>query len=240
MPLLEAVARNLAAALYVNEQAEQVQRLALLEERNAMARDLHDSLAQALSYLKIQVSRLQTSASGAAMSAETQEIIAELRQGLNDAYRQLRELITTFRLKMQHSRLEDSLRGVVQELSQQSGGLLIQFDHADWTGVVLNPNEQIHLLQIIREALNNVVKHARATQARVQLRSLEDGEVMVEIDDDGIGLPDDAQKTHHFGLSIMHERAACLGGTLLLQSRPGCGVNVHLRFRPAARVQISP
>lgn len=79
---------------------------------------------------------------------------------------------------MQHSRLEDSLQGVVQELSQQSGGLLIQFDHADWTGVVLNPNEQIHLLQIIREALNNVVKHARATQARVQLRSLEDGEVM--------------------------------------------------------------
>ena len=179
MPLLEAVARNLAAALYVNEQAEQVQRLALLEERNAMARDLHDSLAQALSYLKIQVSRLQTSASGAAMHAETQEIIAELRQGLNNAYRQLRELITTFRLKMQHSRLEDSLRDVVQELSQQGGGLLIQLDHADWTGVVLNPNEQIHLLQIIREALNNVVKHARATQARVQLRSLEDGEVMV-------------------------------------------------------------
>ena len=240
LPLLEAVARNLAAALYVNEQAEQVQRLALLEERNAMARDLHDSLAQALSYLKIQVSRLQTSASGAAMHAETQEIIAELRQGLNNAYRQLRELITTFRLKMQHSRLEDSLRGVVQELSQQSGGLLIQFDHADWTGVVLNPNEQIHLLQIIREALNNVVKHARATQARVRLRSLEDGEVMVEIDDDGIGLPDDAQKTHHFGLSIMHERATYLGGTLRLHSRPGCGVNVHLRFRPAARTQISP
>ncbi len=239
LPLLEAVARNLAAALYVNEQAEQVQRLALLEERNAMARDLHDSLAQALSYLKIQVSRLQTSASGAAMSAETQEIIAELRQGLNDAYRQLRELITTFRLKMQHPRLEDSLRDVAQELSQRGGGLPIQFDHTGWTSV-LNPNEQIHLLQIIREALNNVVKHARATQARVQLRSLEDGEVMVEIDDDGIGLPDDAQKTHHFGLSIMRERAAYLGGTLRLHSRPGCGVNVHLRFRPAARAQISP
>ena len=115
LPLLEAVARNIAAALRANEQTEHRRRLALLEERNAIARELHDSLAQSLSYLKIQISRLQTLLGGAKPTPEVRDIVAELREGLGSAYRQLRELLTTFRLKMEHPRLEDSLRDTVAE-----------------------------------------------------------------------------------------------------------------------------
>jgi two-component system nitrate/nitrite sensor histidine kinase NarX len=120
LPLLEAVARNIAAALRANEQTEHRRRLALLEERAVIARELHDSLAQSLSYLKIQVGRLQLLPGGAEAAAQARDIVTELREGLNGAYRQLRELIATFRLKMEHPRLEDSLREVAREFSHRT------------------------------------------------------------------------------------------------------------------------
>ena len=232
LPLLEAVARNIAAALRASEQSEHRRRLALLEERNAIARELHDSLAQSLSYLKIQVSRLDMATNRLDSLPEVRAIVAELREGLNSAYRQLRELITTFRLKMGHARLEESLDETVREFSQRSS-LAIELDHVGWT-CALSPNEQIHVLQIIREALNNAVKHARASQVAVRLRGLAGGEALIEVEDDGVGLPAQSERDHHFGLSIMRERTDHLGGVLSLDSAPGQGVRVRLSFQPAA------
>jgi len=238
LPLLEAVARHIAATLRANEQTEHRRRLELLEERNAIARELHDSLAQALSYLKIQVSRLQTQLGNAAITPETSAIVAELREGLNTAYRQLRELITTFRLKMAHSRLEDSLIETAQEFSRR-GQASITVDHAGWH-CALNPNEQIHVMQIIHEALNNAVKHAHAGQISVRLRELDDGEAIIDISDDGVGVPACPERENHFGLHIMRERAEVLGGVLRLESLPSGGSRVQLRFIPAAGRQYFP
>jgi len=238
LPLLEAVARNIAATLRANEQTEYHRRLALLEERNAIARELHDSLAQALFYLKIQVSRLYASTHDTEAMPETRDIIDELREGLNSAYRQLRELIATFRLKMEHPRLEESLHEVTQEFSHR-GGLPIELDHVGWT-CDLNPNEQIHVMHIIREALNNAVKHARASQIQVRLCCYQgDEEALVEIIDNGIGLPTGAQRENHFGIDIMRERTEHLGGVLSLRSQPGQGLQVRLSFRPAAYQRVS-
>ncbi len=233
LPLLEAVARHIATTLQANQQVEHRRRLALFEERNAMARDLHDSLAQALSYLKIQVARLYGSANSAELTPETRDIIAELRQGLNDAYRQLRELITTFRLKMEHPRLEENVREVACAFSRRSG-LPVELDQVGWT-CTLNPNEQIHVLQIIREALNNAIKHARAGQVRIRLDGADRGQAVIEITDDGTGLLDSTERDDHFGLAIMRERAKCLGGTLDIESRLGQGARVRLCFQPAGK-----
>ncbi|MFZ1639845.1 MAG: type IV pili methyl-accepting chemotaxis transducer N-terminal domain-containing protein [Candidatus Contendobacter sp.] len=232
LPLLEVVARNIAAALRANEQTEHRRRLALLEERNAIARELHDSLAQSLSYLKIQISRLQTLLGGPEPTLEVGNIVAELREGLSSAYRQLRELLTTFRLKMEHPGLEDSLREAVEEFSRR-GRLPVELDCAGWR-CVLSPNEQIHVMQIAREALNNAVQHARASRIVVLLRGPSAGEATIGISDDGVGLPAKPERENHFGLNIMRERARCLGGTLDLQSRPTGGLLVRLRFIPAA------
>jgi len=187
LPLLEAVALNIAAALRANEQTEHRRRLALLEERNAIARELHDSLAQSLSYLKIQISRLQTLLGGAEPTPEVRDTVAELREGLSSAYRQLRELLTTFRLKMEHPRLEDSLRDTVEEFGKR-GRLPVELDCAGWQ-CALSPNEQIHVMQIVREALNNAVQHARASRIVVQLRGARGGEAIIGVSDDGVGLP---------------------------------------------------
>jgi two-component system nitrate/nitrite sensor histidine kinase NarX len=239
LPLLEAVALNIAAALRAGEQSEHRRRVALLEERNAIARELHDSLAQSLSYLKIQVGRLYMAVNGPNTSIEVRDIVAELREGLNGAYRQLRELITTFRLKMEHPRLEDSLHEMAREFSRRSG-LPINLDQSGWT-CTLNPNEQIHVMQIVREALHNAVKHARASQVSVRLRSLDDSEAVVEIMDNGVGLPAQPERDQHFGLNIMRERAAHVGGILSLDSPPDQGVRVRLSFRPVAcRNSLTP
>jgi two-component system, NarL family, nitrate/nitrite sensor histidine kinase NarX len=227
------VARQIAAALRASEQAEHRRRLALLEERNAIARELHDSLAQSLSYLKIQVSRLQTPSDRAEPVPESRAIVAELREVLNSAYRQLRELIATFRLKMEHPRLEDNLREAVQEFGRR-GDLSIQLDLAGWNAT-LDAHEQLHVLQIVREALNNAVKHARASEIAVRMRETRHGEVVIEIADNGVGLPDPSERANHFGLHIMRERADHLGGVLSLNSQPGNGLRVRLRFIPAAR-----
>ncbi|MDS4025553.1 MAG: type IV pili methyl-accepting chemotaxis transducer N-terminal domain-containing protein [Candidatus Contendobacter sp.] len=236
LPLLEAVAHNVAAALRANEQTEHRRRLALLEERNAIARELHDSLAQSLSYLKIQISRLQTLLGGAEPTAEVRDIVAELREGLSSAYRQLRELLTTFRLKMEHPRLEDSLREVVEEFSRR-GRLPVELDCADWR-CALSPNEQIHVMQIVREALNNSVQHARASRITVRLQGPSTGEVVVSIGDDGVGLPAKPERENHFGLNIMRERTQRLGGALELQARPAGGLLVLLRFIPIAQRRL--
>lgn len=232
LPLLEAVARHIAAALRATEQTEHRRRLALLEERNAIACELHDSLAQALSYLKIQISRLQLLLGGVETAPEARGIVVELREGLNNAYRQLRELIGAFRLKMDHLRLEDSLAEVVREFSHR-GQLPIELDCAGWR-CALGPNEQIHVMQIVREALHNAVKHARASRILVRLQGLDDGEAVIDIGDDGIGLPANPARDNHFGLNIMRERAHHLGGALHLQSSPAGGLRVQLRFMPAA------
>jgi two-component system nitrate/nitrite sensor histidine kinase NarX len=165
-------------------------------------------------------------------SPEALDIVAELREGLNSAYRQLRELITTFRLKMGHARMEDSLGETVREFSQRSG-LAIKLDQGGWS-CALNPNEQIHVMQIIREALNNAVKYAHAHQLSVRLRIVAGGEAQVEVEDDGVGLPAQPERDQHFGLGIMRERADNLGGVLSQDSAPGQGVRVRLSFRPAA------
>jgi two-component system, NarL family, nitrate/nitrite sensor histidine kinase NarX len=194
---------------------------------------LHDSLAQSLSYLKIQVSRLQNQTDRADPAPESRAIVAELREILNTAYRQLRELIATFRLKMEHPRLEDNLREVAREFSRR-GDLSIELDLADWEDA-LNAHEQLHVLQIVREALNNAVKHARASRITVRLHALNEGEAVIEIEDNGIGLLDASDRDGHFGLHIMRERADHLGGLLGLDSQPGNGLRVRLRFIPAAR-----
>jgi two-component system nitrate/nitrite sensor histidine kinase NarX len=97
--------------------------------------------------------------------------------------------------------------------------------------MLLGPHEELHVLQIVREALSNVMRHAGAEHAAVSLRGSRDA-VEVEVVDDGRGLGPREDRTPHYGMTIMRERAAGLGGTLSADSAPGGGTRVRLRFRP--------
>ncbi len=232
--LLEAVGSQIGAALAAARRHEERHRLALLEERSALARELHDSLAQSLSYLKIQVARLQSMFSGMmpAPASGIGEVVAELKSGLSSAYRQLRELLTTFRLGMDGRGLGVALEDTLQEFGRRSALHLTLNNQL--LGIELDANEEIHVLQVIREALSNVEHHARAQAAQVRLEHLSDGTIRVRIEDDGVGLQEASAPTHHYGLAIMRDRAASLGGVLQVDTRAGGGTCVELRFAPAA------
>ncbi|MNO74267.1 Nitrate/nitrite sensor protein NarX [compost metagenome] len=227
---IETFCDNIARTFALSLQQEQESRLALLAERGTIARELHDSLAQSLSYLKIQVSRLGTLLKRDAPEEKLTETLDELREGLNSAYRQLRELLTTFRLSLEQASLEAALANTVNEFSER-GGLAIQLDNR-LAHIPLNPNEEIHILQIVREALSNVVRHAGAQQAWVGLEELDNGQVAITVEDDGLGFDPAHGRSGHYGLSIMRERSQTLGAVLDITSRVPRGTRVRLLFRP--------
>lgn len=231
--LLNTVASHIALSLVRARQLSQQRRLALMEERSVIARELHDSLAQSLSYLKIQVSLLEKSLTGQA-DDKVVATIDKLRDGLNSAYRELRELLTTFRLRMNEDSVARALQDTVKEFSER-GNIDIRLDNGS-ANVMFSPNQEIHMVQIVREALSNVVRHSRAAQAHVSVSSNKEGDVEILIEDDGIGMPDVQQLEHHYGMAIMRERTQGLGGNLHVgtSSMGGTAVKLFFHAQPAS------
>lgn len=229
--LLEAVAHHIGMALNISQRMAQSRRSALLEERNVIARELHDSLAQSLSYMKIQLVRLGVIIGQLPQASEAETIVTQLREGVNSAYRQLRELLTTFRLSIDGQGLRVALESTVQEFSAPNH-LVISLHNA-LDGYLLSANEEIHVHQIIREALSNVAKHAQAHHVWVRLDMDPDQSVIVTVDDDGVGLPPSTERRHHYGLAIMQERARGLGGEVNIGRSEAGGARVRLVFLPS-------
>jgi len=227
--MAQSVADQLAIALSLEDQRTQERRLAMLNERAVIARELHDSLAQALSYLQIQVVRLQKSHNNANYSTQ-QGIIDELREGLSSAYRQLRELLTTFRLKIDAGGLRAALESVVNQLEER-GNLEVTLDY-QLDDLPLTPTEEIHLLQIIREAGQNAVYHSGGRQLFIQL--LKEGDkVTLRVEDDGIGIDVNPHKVNHYGMAIMNERSRHLGSQVEVVRRAEGGTRVQFEFLPS-------
>ncbi|MCH8538251.1 MAG: histidine kinase, partial [Alkalimonas sp.] len=227
--LMQSVADLLALSLSLKGEEEQVRRLALMQERAVIARELHDSLAQSLSYLKIQVTRLNKSM---VMDDRNtmQDVSDELKEGLSSAYRQLRELLTTFRLKVDGSGLQQALQTTVKQLREQSE-LSIQLEYK-LEHLPLTPTEEIHLLQIIREASQNAVHHSEGTELLIELEQDSQKAICLRLEDNGIGLPEQPEKLNHYGLAIMQERSRQLAGELRIENRPDGGTGVYFSFIP--------
>jgi two-component system nitrate/nitrite sensor histidine kinase NarX len=238
MQLLEALSRHIGIAIGTAHRTEQSRRLSLLEERGVIARELHDSLAQSLSYMKIQVSRLQAVMAQQNIAGDGVTILAELREGLNGAYRELRELLTTFRLKIEGNGLVPTLEKTVAEFAAR-GNLPISIE-THLAGCQLSANEEIHIMQIVREALANVIHHAKAAHAGVAIEHGPDNIISVTIDDDGVGIGSSMADTHHYGMSIMQERARSLGGSFHAQTRTTGGTRITFRFQPGERRHLHP
>ncbi|MDX5976279.1 type IV pili methyl-accepting chemotaxis transducer N-terminal domain-containing protein [Vreelandella alkaliphila] len=237
--LLTMLADQLATAVYLQRRIEEQQHVTLINERTIIARELHDSLAQSLSYLKMQVARLERMQQKEASREMQSAVFDELRTGLNSAYRQLRELLTTFRLKLEGPGLQFALRQTIEEFSQRME-ITVELDY-DVPPYLLNPNEEIHVLQIIREALANTHKHAQAHWAGVTVH-FADARLLVRIEDDGIGLEDDSSPPMHYGLVIIRDRTTTLNGELSITNRPAGGASIEIAFTPltARLIQQQP
>jgi two-component system nitrate/nitrite sensor histidine kinase NarX len=230
LELAETMGRHVGAALAAAERRDEHRRLGVLEERAAIARELHDSLAQSLSYTKIQIARLAAAIERDGHSPQSLAVLMELREGINSAYRELRELLTTFRLGLGEAGFAGAVRDAVAEFERRSG--VRAFLVNDLMEVELSANEQVHVLQIVREALTNVEHHAHARHAWVSLRRSDGQSIELLVEDDGVGIRAEGSPRGHFGLSIMRDRARSVSGDLEIGPRAPAGTRVRLVFHP--------
>ncbi|ELX8379104.1 nitrate/nitrite two-component system sensor histidine kinase NarX [Providencia vermicola] len=217
--------KQISGMLAMEHQIEQQQQLLIMDERSAIARELHDSIAQSLSCLKMQISYLQMQPES--LPEKHQQLLSEMRNEINTAYSQLRELLTTFRLKLTEPGLLPSLENTINEFSQKMGFPVLLNYHLPAKSI--SPHQSIHIIQIIREALSNILKHAHANWAQVTLQQ-DSGIVTISIEDNGEGIGPIPDKQNHYGLIIMRERALSLNGKCDIIPRAQGGTIVKVTF----------
>jgi signal transduction histidine kinase len=197
-----------------------------MKERHRIARDLHDSVSQALFSTILHTRSAQKALKHEGRVApgtleQSLDAIGELTRG---AQSEMRAVI----FELGHDDIED---GLVATLTRHASGLRtrleLDIDVAGPEHLALSPRAQTELFAIGREALANVVKHAGASKAWVHVEA-RSGRVRLDVRDDGSGFDPAAHHPGHFGLESMHSRAAELGGMLTISSRPGVGTVVRV------------
>ncbi|PZX33814.1 NarX, PUTATIVE TRANSMEMBRANE NITRATE/NITRITE SENSOR KINASE TRANSCRIPTION REGULATOR PROTEIN [Cupriavidus phytorum] len=233
--LLQTLAQHLGTALEHLRLSATARQLAVVEERNLVAQGLHDSIAQGLNYLNLQVQLLDDAVARDDL-AETRELVPMLRHGVEESYQDVRELLNNFRSRLGTGELRPAVEETVGRFRRQcrtEATLAIDERGGAWP---LSPEQQLQVLFILQEALSNVRKHAMAAHVAVALSHGRDFRLVVQ--DDGEGFDPDELATRadaHIGLSIMRERAARLGAQLHVQASPGSGVRIELVLPAGSR-----
>lgn len=229
--LLEALTAHLAAAMENLRLAALEKEAAVSQERSFIARELHDSIAQSLAFLKIQVQLMQDALT-AQDPSRARAILAEIDEGVRESYADVRELLVHFRTRASSEDVEPALRTTLRKFEQQTG-LPAQLS-MEGSGLPLAPDVQVQVLHVVQEALSNVRKHAKASGVWVDVQ--QQPRWRFEIRDDGAGfLPAlREQEGTHVGLRIMQERAERIGAELEVISTPGRGTSVVLTLPAAA------
>ena len=228
--LMEIVASHLAGGIESLRVAAAEKEAAIAEERTLLARELHDSIAQSLAFLKIQVQLLR----GARRKGDekaTERIVDELEAGVRECYGDVRELLLHFRTRTDVEDITQALATTLQKFRHQAGVDASMQVYGD--GIPLPQDVQVQVLHVLQEALWNVRKHAHATQVRLKVHRGPGWRFEVEDDGQGFDPGVDAGEGH-VGLRIMRERASRIGAEVQWDSAPGRGTRVVLSLEPEA------
>ena len=233
--LLETLGQHLGVAIENERLKSREMELAVSEERNLLAQELHDSIAQGLAFLNIQVQLLQDSLRKGRQE-EALQTADQLREGVQESYDDVRELLVHFRTRMLQSDLDSAITSALEKFEGQTG-IATRFDQIGH-GAPLDPADEIQIMHIIQEALSNIRKHARATSVQVTLRRNTMG-ADIEVRDDGIGFDTEnepnVRSDRHVGLQIMRERAHRVGAECRIVSSIGQGSRVLLSLPKDSR-----
>ena len=240
LELLYSIGHHLGIAVAKYRADEDSRRLSIMEERNSLANELHDSLAQTLASLRLQVNMLGDSLEQSSLPAKARLDLERLRGGLDEANRELRSLLANFRAPLEKRGLVPALERITASF-RQATGLHVLFQN-NTRPIELPVAGELQVIRIAQEALANIRKHAQAQTVRVLLATRLDGGQALLVEDDGIGFRHPAaegQEGEHIGLSIMRDRARRIGAELRIESEPEEGTRVELHFslpeRQAAR-----
>lgn len=227
--LFSAIGDALAIGIANRRLTAQAARLAVLEERDRIARELHDGLAQTLAAITWQSERARAALAdgnpGAARVA-----MDRIEEASSTAYEDVREAIVGLRIGDAPDFLT-ALRQTVDRFGDVTG-IAATVEGASAIPP-MKPMTELHLLRIVQESLTNVRKHARATTVRVRVIADATGDLQLSVTDDGIGFDPDHMARgdrQHFGLIIMRERIESLGGLLGVEAAPGRGTTICVRM----------
>ncbi len=232
--LLPAMGDMLGLALENHRLARRALHDSVTLERLMLAGEVHDSLAQSLTWMRMRLALLRSAIDqGDRLACE--RYLKDIDGSLAAAHGRMRELICEFRTRMDPQGLVQALRQVAEQLGSVAG---LQVEVIDEAGALeLSAEQELQVFHIAREALANVAKHAGARHATLHLQR-EHGLVHLRVDDDGVGLPEPQSgqggQQDHFGLDLMRERARLIGGRIELLSRSGRGTSLRLQFPGAA------
>ncbi len=230
--LIQTLCSQLGVAIENQRLIARDRQFAVVEERNLMAQGLHDSIAQSLSFLNLQVQMLEDAMKNNQM-ANAQENLVFIKNGVQESYEDVRELLLNFRTRLSQQNFTEGARTVLQRFEQQAHiETRLNINGGEcW----LSPQQQLQIIFILQEALSNVRKHAQAQVVQIDIHhnANDVGDFAMTISDDGVGFDAEdlvAKRTQHVGTVIMQERANLVHATVVIQSKLGRGtqVKVHL------------
>lgn len=240
--LYRSIGEHLGMALENARLGRENLRMAVMNERQLIAAEVHDSLAQNLAYMKIRIAllldALKSPDGGRALKYAT-----DLQATLGEAYADLRELLAQFRSRMDPMGLVHALEGLAAGFEDRTG-VALAFENR-LAELNLTVDEEANAFRILQEALANVARHSGATRARLTLEE-RGGEYEFTVEDDGVGFftlghrpggDEQPGLRHHLGVKIMRERAQRLAGRIEIANLPRRGARVRFTFPfdPAAR-----
>jgi ligand-binding sensor domain-containing protein/nitrate/nitrite-specific signal transduction histidine kinase len=231
--VLQALANQATTAIENARLYEQGQRVAVMEERSRLARDLHDAVTQTLFSASLIAEALP--AIWESDQREGADLLEQLRKLSRGALAEMRTLL----LELRPTALADAaLPDLMRQLGEAASGRIGVPVQVSVDGPCDAPEVvRVTLYRIAQEALNNVAKHARASEVALTLSCRDAGadggarEIELQIRDNGSGFDPDRVSAEHLGLGIIRERAAAIGADLQLTSRPGEGALVRVCWR---------
>ena len=224
--IFQSFAELIGIALEHTRQNRESRRASQMAERQMMANEIHDSLAQTLVYTKMRMSLL----SEALRTHDEQLALACVRdvdEALGSSQKTVRELITHFRCRMDPLGLQHALQALANEFRERTGIVLGYANRVAYLDLPLEHELQVY--HIVSEALANIAAHSGATQAKLTV-SRDGGRYVFTIEDNGSGTCNGIPIEGHYGLMIMRERAQRIGGEIVVKSFERIGTIVQLSF----------
>ena len=217
--LLDTLCNQLGVVVSNMRLADESQQLAVLQERNLIAQGLHDSIAQTLTFLNLQVQMLE-SALVLGKQEQINENLQFIKDGVKESYEDVRELLLNFRTKISRKEFTEAVETLIERFENQTQIATT----VSWqgNGPSLSTEQQLQFIFILQESLSNIRKHANAQQVNIDFDNQDDFVMIIR--DNGIGLDLYSLAElppSHVGLSIMRERASRISAKLDLDSQLG-------------------
>jgi two-component system nitrate/nitrite sensor histidine kinase NarX len=226
LALIETVASEIALLVETERGLLDDKYRIIMQERTRLAREIHDSLAQTLAYLKLSAAQMQSQLAHGDLT-RLEQTLSQSYQALSEAYLETREVIDNLRLIPQNS-IADLLKQMAEEFEKTSG---LKVETGFPSNVpAISPEVQAQLMRVVQEALSNVRKHSSAKIVKLSI-SIWNRQLLLEISDDGVGFDaEDVPGLSRYGLQGMRERAELIGADFQIISQAGKGTRIRVQI----------